>query len=405
MRWQRLVIWGGLSLALAAGLVYSFWPRPLPVDLALVSRGPMRVTIDDEGETRVKDIYTVSAPISGRALRIEAEAGDAVVGGETVLAQIEPIDPAFLDVRSRAAAEAEAKAAEAALALAAAERTRAAAELDFARAELARARKLFPRGNISESKFDAAKLAERTMQAALAEAEAALQVRSFEAEMARARLIEPFLDGFAPAAPSRCCVPVLAPVSGRVLRVLHESAGVVAAGTPLVEVGDSAALEIVADFLSSDAVKLAPGAAVLIEDWGGGAALAGKLRRVEPYGFTKVSALGIEEQRVDVVIDLTGPADKWQALGHGYRVEVRVVVWQADDVLRLPLGALFRHGGDWAVFLAEEGRAVLRPVVVGQRNEHEAEILEGLRPDDRVVLHPSDRIENGVRIAPRVAAG
>lgn len=390
-----------VSLAVLAGLVYAFWPEPAPVDLAVVTRGPMMVTIDEDGETRVKEVYVVSAPLTGRVDRIEARSGDAVVAGETVLATMQETDPAFLDLRARRRAEAAIEAAAAAYELAEAERARVLAELDYAWAEWQRARTLADRGTISDAALDRARLALRTEEAALATAEASLSVRASELDNARAELIDPGTAGFDQPAGGTCCIPVLAPVDGRVLRVLHESEGIVASGTPLIEIGDPQDLEVVVDLLSADAVKVAAGDAVLIDDWGGDGSLAGVVRRVEPYAFTKVSALGIEEQRVNVVIDLTDPPDRWPGLGHGFRVEVRIVEWQSDAVSRVPLSALFRRGPDWVIFAAVDGHARLRMVELGHINADRAEVLGGLADGDPVVMHPSDRIADGSRIVER----
>ncbi len=402
---RRAVIWGVLALLLVGGLIHAFMPQPVPVDLGTVSRGALRVTVDDEGRTKVKDIYVVSAPLAGRALRIEIEAGDAVVAGETVVATIYPNDPEFLDVRSQSKAEADVKAAEAARVLANAELGRVGAELAFALDDFERARALADRKHISERALDAAVLEVKTREAAVASAEAALRVREFELERARAVLIEPGAAGATGGATGEggCCIDVRAPINGRVLRVLHESEGVVQAGAPLLELGDPRMLEIVTELLSSDAVKVTPGAPVLIEAWGGGVVLSGRVRRVEPFGFTKVSALGIEEQRVNVIIDLTDPPAMWRSLGHGYRVETRIVVWQAEDVLKAPVSALFRDGEDWMVFVAADGAAVTRRVVIGHANSHAAEVLSGLEEGERVVLHPSDRVEQGVMLVDRDA--
>lgn len=377
---------GGLA-AVAALLAFLFAPVPIPVDFADVTRGGMVVTVDDEGETRVKEIYVVSAPVGGLLQRIERHAGDAVIAGETVVASIRPTDPTFLDARSRGQAEAAVRAAE--------------AELEFARSDYERAERLSQGQTISQRELERAVLDVKIREAALATAQAALRVQSFELETARARLISPGqalsrTDG-------ACCVELRAPVSGRVLRVLHESESVVAAGTPLVEIGDPSDLEIVVDLLSAESVKIVQGAAVRIEEWGGGIMLNGEVRRVEPSATTKVSALGIEEQRVNVIIDFTDPPAARAALGHGFRVQAHIVVSRADDVVKVQLGALFRQGSDWAVFVAaDDGRARIRKVTVGQRNSAEGEIVDGLREGERIVLHPSDRIADGVRIAERL---
>ncbi|MDH3228168.1 MAG: HlyD family efflux transporter periplasmic adaptor subunit [Alphaproteobacteria bacterium] len=397
---KRMILYAVVAVAMAAGLIYAFWPQPVPVDTAVIGRGELVVTIDSDGRTRVREVYVVSAPVPGRVLRIERHVGDGVVANETLLATIQPTDPAFLDRRARAQAESVAKAAEAAFALAEAEQARAIAELDFAQAELERAEQLAARGNIAKRDLDRAKLTIRTARAAVATAKATVEIRRFELETARAGLIEPGGSGVK-ADGQLCCVDVFSPVNGRVLRVMHESETVVAAGTPLVEVGDSRDLEAVVDLLSSDAVRVTEGAEVVIEDWGGRSALSGLVRHVEPTGFTKVSALGIEEQRVNVLIDFADPPDRWRDLGHGYRIEAHIVVWRGAGILKLPLGALFRDGERWAVFVADGGRAQLRHIEIDQANGREAQITAGLSEGDTVILHPSDLIADGVRIVPR----
>jgi HlyD family secretion protein len=369
------------------------------VDLIVAQAGPMRVTADDEGETRVHDVFTLSAPVTGRVRRIEAHVGDPVAANETVLARIEPGDPEFLDPRSEAEARAAVQVAESALTLAAAEVEKAVAEFEFARSEHERTRQLLRDGTVSQRESDAAERAYKTTKAALATAQAALQVRTFELEQVRARLISPTASR---SAPDECdCITVTAPVNGRVLKIIDPSERVIRTGEPLVEIGDPHDLEIVVDYLSTDAVRIESGDAVLIDDWGGDHPLEGVVRRVEPFGFTHVSALGIEEQRVNVIIDLTSPYDLWLRLGHGYQVETRVVLWEGDAVLQVPLTALFRDGERWAAFVAADGRAELRHVELGQTNGLVAEIRSGIEPGERVVVHPSDRVLDGVRVAAR----
>ncbi|MDP6704968.1 MAG: HlyD family efflux transporter periplasmic adaptor subunit [Alphaproteobacteria bacterium] len=392
-----------LSAVVTVALLYAFWPRPVPVDLAEIRRGLVRVTIEDEGETRVKDIYVVSAPLAGRLLRIEREVGDRIDANETLLATLEPADPSFLDARSEREAQAEVRAAEAAQGLAEAELARAEAELEFAEAELERARPLARKGTISLSALDRAVLEVKTRKAARATAQAALRVKRHELETARARLIAPAGGAVLASGEATCCAEIRAPVSGQVLKILQESEAVVAAGTPLLEVGDPAALEIVVDLLSADAVKVRKGATVIIEEWGGDKPLSGRVLRVEPYGFTKVSALGIEEQRVNVVIAFDSPADEWQGLGHGYRVALGIVVAEANDVVVAPLGALFRAGDDWAAFVVEDGRAKRRRISLGRRNQHEAEVREGLGAGEVVVLYPRGRVADGIAVTAREA--
>jgi HlyD family secretion protein len=398
--WRRTFIAILFGALLIAGLFYAFLPQPVWVDLGVVTRGTLHVTVDEEGKTRVKDVYVVSAPLTGRALRITKKVGDEVIAGETVLATIEETDPSFLDVRTKAQALAQVRAAEAAKKLAKAELERAQADREFARAELKRARELVKDKTISQSAFERTELEFKSREAAVGVAQAALRVKNFELESARASLIEPDMIEKQDKSP-RCCVHVRAPVSGRVLRILHESEGVVEAGTPLIEIGDPKQLEVVVELLSTDAVKVKGGAEVVIEEWGGGPTLMGRVRRVEPYGFTKISALGIEEQRVNVIVDFTDPPERWRLLGHGYRVETRSLVWRGKNVLRVPVSALYREGDSWAVFVFTGDRAQERRVKIGQRNTLEAQVLDGLKPGERVVLHPSDQVNDGVRITPR----
>lgn len=399
-RWRRFLLWGTIAALVAAGLIYSFLPQPVPVDLMELSRGRMVVTVDEEGETRVRDVFVVSAPVAGRTRRIEADVGDRVIAQETVIVEIQPTDPSFLDVRSKTQAEAAVHAAESGEELAEAELHRTEADFDFARTEMERARQLFRQGTISRRELDEAERAYKTAAAARERARAALQVQSFELEQARAQLLSPneTLEG---RGESRF-IPVRAPVTGVVLRIPNESERVVMAGEPLAEIGNPDDLEIVVDLLSADAVKVSAGDRVLIDAWGGSRVLEGKVRRVEPFGFTKISALGIEEQRVNVIVDFTSPHEQWERLGHGYQVEARIVLWESDDVLKLPLTALFRDGeGEWAVFVADDGRAQRRSVKIGRRTGFEAQIVDGLHAGERVVVHPSDRVADGVLITAR----
>ncbi len=397
---RRLLTVLVLALLAAAGLAFAFWPQPELVDFAAADRGPLRVTIDDEGETRVKDVYVVSAPVGGRVLRLGSEVGDRVVEGETVLATIRETEPAFLDARAREEAVARIAAAEAAARLAGTELARAEAELRFAQSELARNRRLVQHEVVSEQAIERAETEVRVREAARASMAATRQLRLAELAAARAALIGPASD----AGSADCgCLEVRAPISGTVLQLHQKSENVVVAGAPLLELGDPGNLEVVVDLLSQDAVRARPGAPVLIEDWGGSEPLQGWVERVEPFGFTKVSALGIEEQRVNVIIDFVDPKAARQ-LGHGFRVITRIVEWQSEDALRVPLGALFRDGEAWAVFKLTDGRAALQQVKIGHQNEQHAELLEGLAAGDQVVLHPSDRIADGTRIEARDTA-
>jgi HlyD family secretion protein len=398
--WRRWTLWGILLAVVAAGLLYAFRPQAVPVDIAAARRGHLAVTVDEEGETRAKDTYVVSAPIAGNMRRIKLEVGDPVVAAETEMAFIEPVDPAFMDVRTRAQAQAAVHVAEAAHDLAGAELKSAEAELAFARTELDRARQLYERSAGSKRALDEAERTFKTREAAVATAKANLRLRRFELERAQLQLLPPGEETRRQLGPC-ACVTVRSPVSGDVLRIFQKSAGVVSAGQQLVEVGDPRKLEVVVDLLSSDAVRVRPGQRVIIDGWGGPTPLAGRVARVEPLGKTKVSALGIEEQRVDVVIDFTDPSARWEKLGHGFRVETRIVLWEADDVLQIPVSALFRVGERWAVFAVANGRARRRFVTIGRRTGLEAEITAGLKDGDRVIAYPSDRIAEDVRVTQR----
>jgi HlyD family secretion protein len=391
---------GVAVLLVAVGLVYAFWPRPVPVGVITVERGPMLVTIEDEGETRVKEAYTISAPLSGRVARFDGHVGDSVAAGLSVVATIRPSNPSFHDVRTHSGLEAAVRAAEAARDLARAHVASAAAANEFAQAEFKRGRNLAERGTISRSGLDRARMEARTKKAELNEARAALRVREFQLQTSQATLLDP-ASADRVATSELCCFEVRAPVSGTILRVFQESETVVQAGAPLVEIGNPSDLEIVVDLLSTDAVLVSPDDDVLIEGWGGEQSLKGRVRRIEPFGFTKISALGIEEQRVNVIIDFADPPALWRKLGHGYRIVSRIVIWRGKDVLQAPLSALFRAQDTWALFKIVGGRARLSKIQVGRMNSRSAEIRAGLDAGDRIVLHPSDRIEDGVKIIAR----
>jgi HlyD family secretion protein len=396
--YKRLVIWAVVTGAIVIALAISFVPRPVMVDLVDVQPGPLIVTLDEEGETRVHDVYTLSAPVAGRVQRIDRHVGDPVAANETVLAQIEPGDPSLLDPRSEAQARAAIQAAEAARDLAAAAVKDAEAQYEFARSEYARMQELIVEGSISKRDLDSADRDNKARRAGLDTARAALQVRNYELELARAQLVSPLETQ---ASREDCdCIPITSPVSGRILQIADRSERVVREGDTLMQIGDPKNLEIVVDYLSMDAVRIEAGQRVIIDNWGGDRLLEGRVRLVEPFGFLKISALGIEEQRVNVIIDFTSD-EGWERLGHGYQVESRVVLSEANDVIAVPLTALFRDGEDWAVFVEDGGRARLRYVATGQRDGVIAEITDGLESGDRVVAHPSDRVVDGVRIASR----
>ncbi len=388
------------ALAILALVVWALRAPPVAVDLVEVARAPMQVTADEEGKTRVKQVFVVSAPVAGKLRRSPLDVGDTVVRDETVIATIEPSAPVFLDVRARQEAEAQVAAARAAVALAEAEVRQAETEQSWAESELQRARSLVQTNVVSARTAERAHLELTKQQAALARAKASLQVRAAELATASAHLVGPETVSDQTPKPS-CCVDVRSPQSGQVLRELQESERVVAAGTPLFEIGNAAELEIVVDLLSTDAVRIPPGAKAIVEGAGLPAPLEAKVRRIEPAAFTKVSALGIEEQRVRIILDMTSPFEAWKRLGHDYRVFVRIIMWSEAAALRIPLSALFRQGDKWAVYTAVNARAKLTLVEIGHRNNEVAEVRSGLKPGDLVVQHPSDRVTNDTRLAPR----
>lgn len=387
-----------VAALVGAALAWAFWPRPVEVELASVTRGPMQVEVVDDARTRVREIYQVSSPVNGEVLRIEVHAGDVVEGGKTKVAEVSPIAPSFLDARTRAQLQSLVKSAEAAENLAAAEVVRAKAELDFARADLERARALADKGVIARASFDRAQMVYDTAVAQRDTSQAALKARRYDLEAARSLLLGPEQSG---GNPGRASITLVAPVSGEVLRVLRESESVTLAGVPIMEIGDPRRLEIVADLVSEDAVKVHEGDEAIIADWGGPEPLHARVRRVEPSGFTKISALGVEEQRVNVLLDFTDPPERRPTVADGYRVMVHVIVWRADDVVRVPVSAMFRHGDGWAIFLVRDGRARLTPIRVGHANDDVAEALGGLAAGDQVIAHPSDRVGDGVRVIQR----
>ncbi len=405
--WMKRAGWALVLGVILAGVIWFAWPRPLAVDLAIVTKAPMEVTIDDEAKTRVRHVYTVSAPVAGKVLRIShpfgdrgisVHVGDQVTADETVVAVMRPTTPSFIDARSREELQAALAAAEAAVNLAEAEVRRMEAALEFSRGELRRAETLARTDAVSVRSLEKARFDVVTNEAMLASAKAQREVRRYERASVAARLIEP--SSAPPQLNSACCIQLRAPVTGRVLKIIQDSEAVVAAGAPLIEIGDPRDLEVVADLLSNDAVQIKPGARVRIDGWGG-STIQGRVIRVDPAGFLKVSALGIEEQRVRTTIDFVDPPEAWSRLGHDYRVIVHVVIWNAQDALSVPVGALFRKGEDWAVFAIKDGRARATVVKIGHRNNRMAEILSGLLEGDQVVLHPSDRVKDGISVSKR----
>ena len=384
-----------LSAVVIGGLTaVALWPSAVAVDVAAVSRGPLAVTVDEEGRTRVRDRFVVTAPVTGRILRIELDPGDRVVRGD-VLARVQPESPPLLDARSRAEAAAAVESAQASLGHARAEEQRARAALAQAQRDLARTRRLTSAGVTTTQDLEAREADAQVAGEAVNAAVFAVRAASAEVERASARAATSV-----PAARGGAVV-VRAPVDGVILQRLRESESVVPAGEPLVEIGDPQQIEIVTDLLSTDAVRVKPGARATIEQWGGETALAATVRRIEPAGFTKVSALGVEEQRVNVVLDFVDGDEDSPLLGDAYRVETRIVVWEAPNVLKVPTNALFRDNTQWAVYVASGGRARRTIVEIGHQTPQDAEVLGGLTEGATVIVHPGDLVRDGTRVARR----
>jgi HlyD family secretion protein len=395
IRAGRLVLWGSAA-ALLAAIAWSFRPQPVPVDLAIVTRGDVRVTVDEEGMTRVRERYVVSAPVAGRLQRVELEPGDRVEANKTILATFLPATPTPLDPRMRDETEARMKALQARRDQARVTLQRARDELAFAHTELVRQRQLAATSAITEQQLAAFEFDAQAKEAQLKAAELAVQAADYELEATRAYLQQ--VSGA--RAQSSGTLTLRSPTSGVVLRLSQESESQVPPGTPLIEVGNPNQLEIVSDLLSTDAVKVRPGMQVLIDGWGGDTTLCGRVRLVEPAGFTKISALGVEEQRVNVLIDFQAPPHR-QKLGDGYRVDVSIVIVERKGVLKIPTSALFRVGNDWAVFAVRDGKAARSSVQIGERNALEAEAQSGLAAGDQLIVHPGETVQDGVAVVPR----
>lgn len=402
---------------IVAGLVvgtfaYYFQPQPVRENFASVVRGPMQVTIDEEGKTRVRKRFVVSAPLAGRVLRIELEPGDRVEAGTTPVAIFLPIKPALLDIRSQTEAETRVteaemhiRVAEAGLGGTQANRDRVWEELVFAESQLKRYEELAEQGLVARERLDLAEFEARrkkealnTVEFEIQDAKEKLKVAQAALEVTRATLIDSRQTNTTLDSKGGGPITIWSPIDGVVLRRLRNSEAIVPSGEPLIEIGNPIELEIVSDFLTEDAVKIRNGNQVLIERWGREIPLKGRVKLVEPSGFTKLSALGVEEQRVNIIIDFENPINGSENLGDGYRVEVRVIVWETDDTLKIPTGSLFRSGTEWAVFKVSDGKALLRKIKIGQINNLEAQVLEGLVQSDLVIVHPSDNLFDGAEV-------
>lgn len=393
--WIKRTLLVLLGAALLGGLAMAFRQQPALVEVAEVTRGSFEQVIEDDGKTRVRERYVVSAPLAGKLQRITLKAGDAVTAG-MLLAVIDPSLPALLDVRAERELTGRVGAAEAVRLRAAATVERARAALDKSRSDLDRTRKLAAKGFVSAAQLEQAELEAKINMRELEAASYAEQAAAHDVAVARAALLQ--VRDSAAGKPSARRWEVRTPVAGRILKVVQESESIVAVGAPLLEVGQPAELEVVVDVLSTDAVQIRPGAPVRLLRWGRAEPLEGRVRRVEPAAFTKVSALGVEEQRVNVVIDLTSPAEKWQALGDAYKVDASIIVASLDNAIKVPVSALFRDGEQWAVFTVANGKAARRTVQLGRRGGREAVVEKGLQPGEKVIVHPGDTLKDGRRI-------
>lgn len=391
--WATRGMFALIAAAAAWLALRALMPAPVAVDVAEVRRGPFEEVVEEDGRTRVRDRYVVSAPLAGRLERIALRAGDRIEEG-AIVAIIQPIAPPLLDARTSRELTERVGATEATLEQTRATLARSRAARDQSRVDHERVRKLAADGIVAAGDLDHARLAMELTERDLTAAEFAAHTAEHEVESARAALARIREGGDE-------TFPVTAPIAGRVFRVLQESASVVAQGTPLLEVADPVDLEIVVDVLTSDAVRIRPDAPVRIEHWGGDAPLEARVRLVEPSGYTKLSALGVEEQRTNVVVDLTSPPALWQALGDGFRVDASIVVFRADDALKVPASALFRDAEGWAAFVVERGRARKSPVVSPRRSAREAQIEGGVAEGETVILYPTDAIADGVAVTAR----
>lgn len=388
---RRMLPWLG-GLALLAAVAWGMWPKPVIVETGVLIRGPLTVRVSEEGKTRVRNRYLVAAPVAGRMQRVPLKPGDPVEAGKTVITTIEPTAAPLLDPRARIQAEAVVSMHQAARKQAAESLEATRSALNLAQAELDRVRSVKHDGTISASDRDRTEAEASIKAAELRAAEFSLQVIDHELAQARAMLERPDVRA------AGDLVEVKSPVSGLVLGVVQESETIVSPGTRILEIGDPTDIEIEAEILSRDAVGMKPGDPVEIEQWGGDPPLRARVRRIEPAAFTKISALGVEEQRVYVLSDLIDPPDAAKTLGDRYRVEVRVAVWHSDDVLKVPSGALFREGNDWKTYIYQNGKAVLRAIGAGHSDGRFTEVLSGLNAGEKVLLHPPDTVKDGTAV-------
>jgi len=403
VKWLVRSVFGLLALGLLGLLVWSYWPRPLAVEVAEVTAGPLQVEVEEDGKVRVQDRYTVSAPLPGVVSRPVLSAGDAVQPG-SVLARLRPLRPQLLDPRARAEAQARRDAAVDAQRRAGATLAQAEVAVKDAERELQRTASLQASGAATGQELDRVRSNVQLRRAELLAARAGVREAGHEVEVARAAL-----GATAGSGGPQEMLPLTSPIQGKILKVIQESESAVSPGMPLFEIGDPAALEVVVDLLTTDAVRVRPGMRAVLDHWGGAERLAARVRRVEPSAFTRVSPLGVEEQRVNAVLDLDeaararvgAGAGAEGSLGDGYAVNARIVVWEREKVLRAPRSALFRRGDGWAAFAVVEGRARLREVELGQQGLLLGEVLRGLAEGDQLVAHPPETLRDGQKIVPR----
>ena len=397
VKWRRRLGLLGFCALVVLAIVWGFMPQPVPVETAAVVRGPLQVTVEEEGKTRVVDHFVISAPVAGFLRRIELDVGDSVKRGQELLT-LDPLRSTVLDPRARAEAQARVRTTQAALKGSQENVVAAAADARYWESQLARVRELHEAGTISDEELNQTEADARRTGANLRSAEFSVEVAQSELQAARTTLRHSAAQQSGQPAET---VAAHAPISGSVLKVLRESEGVVSRGEPLLEIGNPRLLEVEVELLSADAVRAGPGTRVILERWGGEGPLEARVRVVEPFGFTKISALGVEEQRVLVIADIVSPSEEWEKLGDGYRVETKFILWEEDEVLQVPSSALFRRGDQWAVFVVDGEFARLRNVQLGRRSGLTAQILSGVEAGELVITHPDDSIEAGVRVSRR----
>lgn len=392
----RTLIWMIVLLAMILAGAMAMIRKPVDVEFATVTEGPLLVSVQEDGKTRIREKYVVSAPVAGRISRIELHAGDDVEGDNTLLAIIQPSAPEMLDARSRAQAEARVQSAEAALRRAGSNSEQAKINFELDKTKFGRAERLLHKA-ISQDEYDIAKTEFLASSQAIKSAKFDTEIAKFELQMAQAASSQ-FAENEADSSVKP--FELRAPIDGKVLRVFQESSSVVSVGTPLLELGDPANLEIEIDVLSTDAVRIKPGAELTIEHWGGGLPLHGNVQMIEPAAFTKVSSLGVEEQRVNIIADFDETPERIASLGDGYRIEGRITIDELSNALLIPNSALFRYRRQWNVMKIVDDKAEMQPVTIGMQNETHAQISEGLKQGERVIVYPSEEVQSGTRVRP-----